>query len=159
MTETTIEERAVSEADSETNDFRAWMKSLGFNAKQVSTAGDLVGMSSSLAGHSSRGLRELTKTERLAMAAATAGLPEWEPGAATDLEAVRTIYMLLKDEIGQAKSGSGSEADALRTIRAVIRAEALRIATEARLEKTEDPEGDQAILALLRAAAQRANVR
>lgn len=138
--------------DSEINDFRAWMKSLGYNAKQVSTAGDLVGMSASLAGHSSRGLRELTKTERLAMAAATASLPEWTPDTAAELEAVRTLYAMLKTEI-TASTGAAAEAEAVRTIKALIRSEASRIASE-RSSPGQDQETDQAILALLRAAAQ-----
>ena len=120
--------------EADTNDFRSWMKSMGYNAKQVSAAGDLVGMSSSLAGHSSRGIRELTVTERLAMTAATAGLPPWTRDTAVDIEAVRTVYELLKEEVKQASAGSGAEEEAVRTIRAVIRAEALRVATESRQE-------------------------
>lgn len=141
------------------NEFRVWMKAMGFNSKQVSAAGETIGMSPSLAGHSSRGVRELTQTERLAMAAATAGIPPWTPEAAAEIEAVQTLYTLLKGEIAQAAAGSGAEVEALRTIRAVIRSEALRIATEAQMEKAAAPETDQAILALLRAAVQGANAR
>jgi hypothetical protein len=149
----------MTDAETETNDFRAWMKALGFNAKQVTAAGETIGMSSSLAGHSSRGLRELTMTERLAMAAATAGLPAWTPDTAAELDAVGTLYGAMKAEIQAAKAGGSIEADAVQTIRAVIRAEALRLATEARLGSTEDPAADQAILSLLQAAAQRASAR
>lgn len=152
-------EETMTDADTEANDFRAWMKALGYNAKQVTAAGELLGMSPSLAGHSSRGLRDLTKTERLAMAAATAGLPEWSPETAAEMGAIGTLYGALKAEIQAAMSGGVVEADAVRTIRAVIRAEALRVATEARLGATDDPETDQTILSLLQAAAQRASAR
>lgn len=158
MTATT-EVPTVADSDSENNDFRTWMKSLGYNSKQVSAAGELVGMSASLAGHSSRGIRELTTTERLAMTAATAGLPAWSPETAAQIEAVRTVYEMLKAEIKEAASAGGAEAEAVRTIRAVIRAEALRIATESRQGHADDPETDQAIRSLLQAFAQRANVR
>lgn len=148
-------------ADDETdnNDFRAWMKSMGFNSKQVSAAGELVGMSSSLAGHSSRGLRDLTTTERLAMAAATAGMPAWSPARAPEIEAIRTLYEMLKAEMKEVSKGGGAEEEAVRTIRAVIRAEALRIATEARQDAGSDPETDHTIRSLLQAFARRANVR
>lgn len=152
-------DETMTEAEPETNDFRTWMKALGYNAKQVTAAGELLGMSPSLAGHSSRGLRDLTKTERLAMAAATAGLPQWSPDSTAELEAIGTLYGILRAEIQAASSGGAAEADAVRTIRAVIRAEALRVATEGRLGATDDPETDQAILSLLQAAAQRANAR
>ncbi len=144
----------MNQDESESNDFRLWMKSLGYNAKQVSTAGEVVGMSASLASHSSRGLRELTYTERLAMAAATAGLPAWTPENAEDIETVRVLLRILKDETFSLKTGSGTEEEAVRAIRAVIRSEAYRIAMETRVEKSADPETDQAILALLRAAVQ-----
>lgn len=150
---------SVTAAEPEANDFRAWMKALGYNAKQVTSAGELLGMSPSLAGHSSRGLRDLTKTERLAMAAATAGLPQWSPDSAADLEVIGKLYSILRAEIQAATAGGSIEADAVRTIRAVIRAEALRLATETRLGSTEDPAADQAILSLLQAAVQRASAR
>ncbi|EJB02916.1 hypothetical protein Rleg9DRAFT_1731 [Rhizobium leguminosarum bv. trifolii WSM597] len=139
-------------ADEESNDFRSWMKSMGYNAKQVSVAGEVLGMSPSLAGHSSRGLRELTKTERLAMAAATTGIPEWSPANEPELMAVRMLYTILTDEIQRVAVGSDPEMEALRAIRAVIRSEAYRLATESRLEPSPDPETDKAILDVLRAA-------
>ncbi len=153
-----ITEEAPVTDEAET-DFRAWMKSMGYHSKQVSTAGEMVGMSPSLAGHSSRGLRELTHTERLAMAAVTAGLPAWSPETSAEIEAVRTLFTMLKGEMAQAQRGAGPEADSIRTIRAVIRSEALRLATESRTPASDDPETDQAILALLRAAVQGTNAR
>lgn len=156
MTATT---EVASVADEESNDFRLWMKSLGYNAKQVSTAGEVVGMSPSLAGHSSRGLRELTYTERLAMAAATAGIPAWSPETADDIETVRVLRRILNDEVFAAKSGAGSEVEAVRAIKAVIRSEAHRLAMASQSGTAEDSTTDQAILALLRAAVQGTNAR
>lgn len=158
MTPTT-EETIMAEADSETNDFRAWMKALGFNAKQVTAAGELVGMSSSLAGHSSRGLRELTHTERLAMSAATAGLPAWTPETSAEIEAVRGLHAVLKSEVANIDGDAGAESEAVRTIKALIRSEAMRIATGKANPQSDDPETDRAILALLRAAARDASAR
>ncbi|UDF29347.1 UNVERIFIED_ORG: hypothetical protein LHK14_17815 [Roseateles sp. XES5] len=155
----TIGVPTMADDETENNDFRTWMRSMGFNSKQVSAAGELVGMSSSLAGHSSRGLRDLTSTERLAMAAATAGLPAWSPDSATEIEAIRTLYELLKAEMKEVANGGDAEEEAVRTVRAVIRAEALRVATEARQETGSDPETDRVIRSLLQAFAQRSSAR
>ncbi|NEH72301.1 hypothetical protein [Rhizobium leguminosarum] len=152
MTATTEVPTVADENDS--NDFRVWMKSLGYNAKQVSNAGELVGMSPSLAGHSSRGLRELTYTERLAMAAATAGIPAWTPEKADEIETVRILRRILSDEIFAAQSGVATQEEAVRTIKALIRSEAYRIASESKSTNAADPETDRTILALLRAAVQ-----
>ncbi|MDH6273611.1 hypothetical protein M2311_003701 [Rhizobium leguminosarum] len=149
----------ASVADEESNDFRTWMKSLGYNAKQVSNAGEVVGMSPSLAGHSSRGLRELSYTERLAMAAATAGLPAWTPEKADEIETVRILRRILSDEIAAAQTGVATQEEAMRTIKALIRSEAYRIASESRSTNAADSETDQAILALLRAAVQGTSAR
>lgn len=150
---------AVADAENETNDFRAWMKSMGFNAKQVTAAGEIVGMSPSLAGHSSRGLRDLTQTERLAMAAATAGLPAWSPESASEIEAVRTIYSVLKAETEASGGVSGTEAQAIQTINALIRSEAARIAAERSRPQGVGDEISRAIRDLLRAASLYTNDR
>jgi hypothetical protein len=52
------------------NEFKAWMQAMGFNGKQVVKAGELIGMGSSTA-------LLLTTTEKLAMSAVAAGLPNW----------------------------------------------------------------------------------
>jgi len=126
MTATT-EVILVADADNETNDFRAWMKAMGFNAKQVGQAGELIGMASAMAGRTGRSERELTETERLAMSAATAGLPAWSPEAAAEIEAIRTLYTMLKREMDQAGAGSGAEVDAVKTTRALIRLSAIHL--------------------------------
>lgn len=144
------EVHAVADTDND-NDFRTWMKSEGYNSKQVTQAGETIGMSPSLAGHTSRGLRELTDTERLAMAAVTANLPRWSPDNASYILAHKTLSIILEDEIS--KVGSDAEAEAVRAIKAVIRSEAHRIATEGRVTQTDDAETDRKILDLLRSAA------
>lgn len=59
------------------NEFREWMAAMGFNGKQVTKAGELIGMGASTAQFCYRGERRVTKTERLAMAAVTSDLPLW----------------------------------------------------------------------------------
>ncbi len=139
-------------ADDESNDFRAWMRSMGYNAKQVGQAGESIGMAAAMAGRTGRSERDLADTERLAMSAATVGLPAWTPDSAVELDAVRTLYTMLKAELAQSKD-SAAEAEAVRTIKALIRSEASRIASERSAPHGQDQETDQAILALLRSAA------
>lgn len=59
------------------NEFREWMTAMGYHGKQVTKAGERIGMgrSSALLGY--RGERRLTKTELLAMAATVSGCSEW----------------------------------------------------------------------------------
>ena len=61
------------------SEFKAWMQAMGFNGKQVARAGEMIGMGRSTALMVYRDERRLTKTERLAMAAAAAQLPDWHP--------------------------------------------------------------------------------
>lgn len=144
----TTEVTSVADGEND-NDFRAWMKAMGFNAKQVALAGETIGMASAMAGRTARGERDLSDTERLAMAAVTANLPRWKPTNATEIEAVRTLNTMLGDELS--KFQSDSEEDAIRTIRAVIRSEAHRLATEGRPSQSEDHQMDQMIRNLLKA--------
>ncbi len=141
-------------ADDESNDFKAWMKAMGFNAKQVSNAGEAIGMSPSLAGHTSRGLRELTITERLAMTAYSTNLPPWSRDKAAYIDSINAIMTLLDQEIMWGGTDTGREAEAVRTIKALIRSEASRIASERSAPQGEEQEADRAILALLRSAVQ-----
>lgn len=141
-------------ADDESNDFKAWMKAMGFNAKQVSNAGEAIGMSPSLAGHTSRGLRELTMTERLAMAAYATNISPWTRDNASFLEAINAIMVLIDQELLMGSPDALREAEAVRTIKALIRSEASRIASERSSPQGREQEMDQAILALLRSAVQ-----
>jgi hypothetical protein len=59
------------------NEFKAWMQAMGFNGKQVVKAGQAIGMGASTALQCHAGKRRLTSTEKLAMSAVAAGLPDW----------------------------------------------------------------------------------
>src|SRR5262245_14003836 len=62
------------------NDFQIWMQKLGYHGKQVAEAGRVIGQGHRNNSHKTyTGQRELTDTERLAMAAVRAGLPAWTP--------------------------------------------------------------------------------
>jgi hypothetical protein len=63
-----------------TNDFREWCKRLGFNGKQLSAAGSLIGISARNSSLTASGHRELSPSERLAMSAVRVGLLPWTPG-------------------------------------------------------------------------------
>lgn len=56
------------------------MRLMGLNGKQVSKAGDLIGMGRSTALLCHSGERRLTKTEKLAMAAVVAEMAPWSAG-------------------------------------------------------------------------------
>ncbi len=60
------------------SEFRTWMRAMGLNFKQVSTAAEMLGITTVVASHLSRGKRELSQQERLAMAALLAGLKPWD---------------------------------------------------------------------------------
>jgi hypothetical protein len=61
-------------------DFQVWMRAMGFHGKQIAHAGRLIGHGNAdTSQKTNKGDRELTHTERLAMAAVRAGLPAWTP--------------------------------------------------------------------------------
>ncbi|WP_299940033.1 hypothetical protein [uncultured Nitratireductor sp.] len=63
-------------------DFRVWAELMGFNGQSISKAARLIGIETpTLASKLNTGGRELTQTERLAMAAVRAGLEPWSPEA------------------------------------------------------------------------------
>jgi hypothetical protein len=62
------------------NDFAEWVRIMGYHGKQVSEAAALMGIENKkTASVTFVGNRKLSKSERLAMAAVRAGLPEWTP--------------------------------------------------------------------------------
>lgn len=62
------------------NDFRIWASRMGFNQRQVATAGEHIGINNKwTASKTFTGKRELTQAERLAMSAVRAGLQPWTP--------------------------------------------------------------------------------
>lgn len=61
-------------------DFRIWAELMGFHGQSISKAARLIGIETpTLASKLNTGGRELTLTERLAMAAIRAGLEPWSP--------------------------------------------------------------------------------
>lgn len=74
----------------EKNDFKKWMEDCGFNGKQVTAAGEAIGVGQSMATRLSRGLTELTNLERMAMSASILGLEPWHPGMTEGIRSMKT---------------------------------------------------------------------
>lgn len=81
------------------SDFKQWMDSLGFNGKEVTKAGEAIGIGSTGSKERYRGERELSFTERLAMAALSAGLPPWHPSTAQEIQSCRQILDSVRDAV------------------------------------------------------------
>ena len=65
---------------SQENDFRQWASRMGYNQRQVATAGEQIGINNKwTASSTATGKRELTRAERLAMSAVRFGLKPWTP--------------------------------------------------------------------------------
>lgn len=69
--------------------FAQWIAAMGYNKKQVSKAGALLGMPTHQAGRRNRGEVEPDLVERLAMAAVRAGLPPWSPKTDAEIASFR----------------------------------------------------------------------
>lgn len=82
------------------SEFRAWMQAMGFNGKQVTKAGDMIGMGRSTALMSYRGERRLTKTERLAMAAVVSQALPWSPDTHPQIAAAGKVIAAVKAAFG-----------------------------------------------------------
>ena len=68
-----------------------WLEQMGFNGKQVSAAAEQIGLSGRQLTRKRDGEAELTLQDRLAMAAARAGLQPWTPETDRDLAMVRAL--------------------------------------------------------------------
>ncbi|OFX01222.1 MAG: hypothetical protein A3E78_02785 [Alphaproteobacteria bacterium RIFCSPHIGHO2_12_FULL_63_12] len=68
--------------------FSQWLVAMGFNKKQVTKAGELIGIATPAAVRRNTGDVESDLTERLAMAAIRAGLPPWSPKTDAEIAAV-----------------------------------------------------------------------
>lgn len=78
-------------------DFAAWMEKMGYHGKQVSAAGEAIGLDMrGTPGRLYRGERHLTDTERLAMAAVRAGLPAWTPETDQEIADVRALREIIE---------------------------------------------------------------
>lgn len=76
--------------------FALWLAALGFNKKQVSKAGELIGMTTFASVRRNTGDVEPSTTELLAMAAVRAGLPPWSPKADAEIAAVGQAVALVR---------------------------------------------------------------
>lgn len=79
------------------SDFKKWAASQGFNGKEVSKAGDAIGIGQTSARERHRGEKELSLTERLAMSAVAAGLPAWAPDTQVEVNIARKSFDFAKD--------------------------------------------------------------
>ncbi len=85
----------------ESNDFQKWCAMMGFNGKQVGEAGKSIGISQQSAVRTNTGRRELTETDRLAMAAVRAGLKPWTPETDKESAAMGAVFDLIRSENGK----------------------------------------------------------
>ncbi len=80
-------------------DFSAWMQALGMHGRQVSEAGNMIGIErGAQASLIHTGKRDLTTTERLAMAAVRAGLPAWTPETDEEISGMAALRSLVDAE-------------------------------------------------------------
>lgn len=83
--------------------FAQWIAAMGFNLKQVSQAGRLIGMPTSQAVRRNTGAVENDMTELLAMSAVRAGLPPWSPKADAEIaaagQAVALVRYLVENDV------------------------------------------------------------
>ncbi|QPC87102.1 hypothetical protein GA830_10385 [Mesorhizobium sp. NBSH29] len=92
------------------NNFQEWMEKMGFNRKQVSEAGALIGFRKDLASLVSRGARELSETERLALAAVRAGLPAWTPETDAAIADVGAVQRIIERAVARQEPSSSASA-------------------------------------------------
>lgn len=77
-------------------DFALWIERMGYNGKQVREAAARIGLGATTASQTSTGARELTDTERLAMAAVRAGLPAWTPETDEEIADVADLRAIVQ---------------------------------------------------------------
>lgn len=82
-------------------DFKQWMNYLGFNGKEVAKAGAHIGLGDQVAGQRNRGEKDLSLTERLAMAAFAAGIPPWSPETKAEIDAYRRVIKPVREVIAE----------------------------------------------------------
>lgn len=75
--------------------FQMWMRKLNLHSKQVSQAGQMIGLAERTSQSTFRGEREPTSTELLAMAAIRAGLPAWSPETDQEIADVRELKQII----------------------------------------------------------------
>jgi hypothetical protein len=95
------------------SDFKAWAAAMGFHGKQVGKAGAAIGIGAATAQTRYRGDKDPNLTERLAMAAITAGLPAWTPANHGDIQTCGKLSAIVFDDI---KAKSANDPGASRTL-------------------------------------------
>lgn len=83
------------------SDFKKWMDSLGFNGKEVTKAGAEIGIGQTSSRERYRGEKELSLTERLAMAAIAAGLPAWSMETKGEIDTCRRVIEPVREVIDE----------------------------------------------------------
>lgn len=118
------------------SEFRTWMRAMGLNSKQVSTAAEMLGITTVVASHLSRGKRELTQQERLAMAALLAGLKPWDESRVEECLGVKAMITIASNlrALGQRLSEAAIEFTQEQTRIELERASAVAAAMSAKLE-------------------------
>lgn len=82
------------------NLFQRWMGALGFNGQEKSKAAALIGVTRpNTISEIVSGKRELTETQRLAMAAIRAGLEPWSPENDADAVSLRDLKEMIDRKV------------------------------------------------------------
>lgn len=85
------------------SEFKQWMDTLGFNGKEVTKAGSLIGIGQTSSRERYRGEKELSLTERLAMAAIAAGLPAWGSETKAEIDTLRRVIEPVREIVAEQK--------------------------------------------------------
>jgi len=85
------------------SDFKKWMDSLGFNGKEVTKAGAVIGIGMTSSRERYRDEKELSLTERLAMSAIAAGLPAWSTETKAEVDTLRRVIEPVREILAEQK--------------------------------------------------------
>ena len=85
------------------SDFKKWMDSLGYNGKEVAKAGAAIGLGDQVSWQRNTGKKELSTTERLAMAAVAAGIPPWSIETKGEIETLRRVIEPVREIVAKQK--------------------------------------------------------
>lgn len=87
--------------------FAQWLAAMGYNKKQVTIAGETIGLTTAEAVRRNTGEVESDLTQRLAMSAVRAGLPPWSPKVDGEIVMVAQALELVRGLVeNQAKASS-----------------------------------------------------
>lgn len=83
----------------EKNDFVLWMEEIHLNKKQVTIAGELIGLKLTTASLTVNNKREPSLTDRLAMSAVLVGLPAFSRDTLNHVVAVKALKEIVENEV------------------------------------------------------------